>query len=414
MYRKALMFLSAVLMLLCSGCSNSLHRAAIRGHVDVVDVLLDSGADPYPGDKAGQPEVLPVDAWVGLMAIMPSPKGDLVALTLDHWDPDLTSPLLVITKSGELQISTAQSPPTVHTDIPLGWFPDGTRLLFSRRVRRAAGSGDTLTEVLVLSLEDGRTESLSGGKGGLSGWTTVVDESTCIGRVSGKAFDSSGLYLFQRSDEEWRANLLLADSEERQWKRCLWARRQEDTYRMVAEAKDKRGGFASYWSVEFADGMEPRSELIATFDGWVGGVDVSPDGGVLAVIRSGDAAYLARVVLLPVRRDGGHIRNVSCGSMVHLLSFSPKGEQLVLWNLGWLGGGKFKEGLRAEVLTMNLASEQILEVYLPAELQRLEFLEYVEWLSETSIAVGFVNYGTVVLDLTTGKAKTLWRIPSDK
>lgn len=359
-------------------------------------------------------EVAVKDTWLSPVWMAPSPTNDRIAFSL-LGDPESTIPVLVIGDAGDILMTTAQLPPVKHSDVPLGWFPGGRRLLVFRRVWPWTGSDEELTDVLVLWVEDGRAESLSAGRGGLGRGTVVVDGGTCIGRATGGPFDRPGVYLYQATDEGWKATLLFADSEGRQQTTCIWAGRQEDTYRMVlrSEQKEGAGKLASYWRAEVKNGMEPKLELIASFDDEGPATpDVSADGSLLAVVLSWAPPSAGRLALIPFGAGGGEARNVCCGEMVSFASFSPKGQQIILWSPGWLEAAKVREGPRAEVLRMDLASGEITEVALPVELGQVEDLGAVAWLSETTVALGLVNRGVVALDLSTGAVTDVWRLPS--
>ena len=249
----------------------------------------------------------------------------------------------------------------------------------------------------------------------MSGWTVVVDERTCIGRASGGGFDAPGLYLFRRSEARWEADLLLADSEDRQRVRCLWAVRETDRYRMVVKAEGETRESVTYWRVELADGVEPTLELIAAFDERVAGEDVSPDGGVLACLRrAGGSSPVDRLVLTPIRQARGAVRSMRCSEDVAAARFGPKGEQLLLWGPGWLEGASNKEGPRAGIQIVDLARNEVADVELPAELRALDTLTSVSWLSENSVALGLVDYGVAALNLSAGAYDALWRVPAER
>lgn len=60
-----------------------MHMAATKGHVDVVQMLLDSGADPFAADTAG--------GWTPLHAAARAGQDEVIAVLLDNSPPELVN-----------------------------------------------------------------------------------------------------------------------------------------------------------------------------------------------------------------------------------------------------------------------------------------------------------------------------------
>lgn len=255
-------------------------------------------------------------------------------------------------------------------------------------------------------------ENLSGGKGDFDLGTVVGDRAAMICRASESNSDGTGIYLFRRVGGAWQSRPLLRDEESgRKWRYCVWGTREKGGFSLVAKAEEEQQGecpATSYWSLTLSDAEEPELRRIARFAELVSGESVSPDGKLLAVVRR-RRQIRRRLALISLDPAAPSVKDIDCGRKVIFPNFNPSGDQLLLWYPGTLRTDP-EWGL-AELLTVDVANLSIAEVPIPSALEGLAQLCSVDWFPEDSLAMGIEDYGVARLDLSTGEAHTLRRVP---
>ncbi len=333
-------------------------------------------------------------------------------------DPYAFVPLVVISSSGHREFISGDSPGKAHPahlrgDFPMNWFPDGKRLLFQRCFDEKlfeSGIWVCLNDLLVLSLEESHIESLSSGKGGLKDGFALADNEV-ICRATEKSRHRPGLYLYRRSETGWKANVLLRDTGQLRWVKCLWAAPPSEARSIIVKAEEDHGDefrLRSYWSLELATtgGLEPQLLVRPRED--LSGEAVSPDGTVLAVVRR-DWRIPKRLALIALQPEAGEVKNIDCGPDVGHPEFSPSGGELLLWEVGSFD--RSHAASPPEVRIMDMTDLQMRKVALRSSLGPRALVSSVSWLTPGVLTIGVEDRGIVTLDLSTRKCETLWRMP---
>jgi hypothetical protein len=351
-------------------------------------------------------------AWpTSVDRLEPDARTGRVAASLLR-DPDKTCPLVVVDLNGELEFTSQRTPAARHADEASGWLPGGECLVFGHGRPGATGSyRDGFFDVAVLSIEDGQTESLSGGRGGLKHGRPVAGDAI-VCRVAPNGPTAAGLYIYRRTSGGWTPDPILTDADGRQWTECVWGRGSEQSQRLVVKAEETQPlgkVWTTYWTVDWLEGEEREPVLAATFREIVSGDAVSPDGGTLAVVW-GDRPRPHRLVLVSLGDAPGATQEVDCGRGVRSPAFSPSGQRLSVWSPGWMDATERRTPAR--ILLVGLAELTTREVRPRGELVSwAPFITSVAWWSDDALAIGIEDEGIGRLDLVTGEFGWVWRLP---
>jgi hypothetical protein len=353
-------------------------------------------------------------SWADFLT--PSPDGSRIAFAAERGDRGMS--VLVIGKGGDLLGSSDEVLPGDYAPVPGPWFPDGERLLIGRFREAPRGEGDPFFDLIVWSVADGRTESLSGGKGGLK-WgfdAAIVSDDAVVLHSDAEYLGGAGLYLYQRTPEGWQPRPLLTDTAERRWSMPLWAREDGDTLRVIVRSMAADGGdHQAFWEVEVRAAGEARTRMVADskrLDGW----DVATDGSLLAHLpRSrGLPPLIPRLALSPLGEGADRRSRIDCGQNVQEADFSPSGERLLLWSPG--GVGRRMDGYLAELAILDLDTQEITPIIVP----RLpadgpgSWLSDAAWLSDDALVLSYPLHGIVRLNVADGSFERLWEETADE
>lgn len=342
--------------------------------------------------------------------LTPSPDGSRIAFAADREDGGTS--VLIIDEDGEVEGCSDDILPGDLMHTPGLWFPDGERLLIGRFRDAPGGEGERFFDAIVWAVADGRTESLSGGRGGLkrSFDAAIVSDNAVVLHAEAEYLGRAGLYLYRRTADGWQPRSLLADTAEWRWAMPLWAREDGGTLRVIVRSMAADGGDGvAFWEVEAPPAGEPRTWIVTgdteSLDGW----DVATDGSDLAVVRltRRPIRLNRRLALYPLGEGADGRSRIDCGRNVLEVDFSPRGDRLLLWSPGGVGR---RIDYLAELAVLDLATREITPIAVP----RLpadgpgSWLYDAAWLSDDALVLSYPQYGIARLDLETGSIERLW------
>ena len=321
------------------------------------------------------------------------PSGALVAFKAD----DSLGVLNV--KEGRTVAWT--DPPKAGYDLPIAWFSDGRHLLFLRE------GPFTPMNYFIVDAETGEVKPLD-----IQGvyivprhfYLAVLTGSNGMIFVGAKDEKGSqpGVYLARNTGAGWRAEpVLIWEGSERRLISILWAKREGEGFRMIAEEKgvgsDDSWTDCAICAIDVEHGKVTRRLAITPFrpDMGMGYSEVSTDGRWLAIRRMESGPAPSQVLLFDTASRAGAPQTLNLD--VHWFRMSPSGKALLLW-----------DSKPARLAVVDTASLRRRALPVP---ENVGFVQDAAWLSDDEVAVSLPSGGAHiwVLNVETGQARSVWR-----
>ena len=354
-------------------------------------------ASPACGDEPQGESRVPLDLLV-------SPDRGHVAFSLIR-NYELPFRVVVVDARGREVTSTSPpNDPAAH-DYRVAWVPDGSAVLCCRHTW--TGEGLLTTTLFWLPVEpEGRELTDRGLRGFVNAY--MLEPSMMVCRADGlDAAIPAGLYVLTMKGLGWEAEPLLLDARGRQWVSCLWGRRTESDLSIIvlAEQGVTEPPVTTFWRVESVSDGKPNAELLRTTARKVYRVAVSPDGSRLAMVEYRGRGKGNALVLLPAVPGGGRVHELDLPGPVSRVLFDPEGGRALLCQTGWTDPRYMR---RFRLFVADLGTLQIDELHVP---EWVSSVLDVAWLSEDTVLLSVQDRGIVKLNVSTGEAVDLWRIP---